>query len=50
MKRILIALGALFLLTLPASAGIDETINDATAPIAKLIGQIVFFKDSAIWG
>ena len=26
------------------SAGIDETINSATAPIAKLVGQIVFFK------
>ena len=27
-----------------AQAGIDETINSATAPIASLIGQIVFFK------
>ncbi len=27
-----------------AYAGIDETINSATAPIATLIGQIVFFK------
>lgn len=26
------------------AAGIDETINTATAPIAKFIGQIVFFK------
>lgn len=26
------------------AAGIDETINAATAPIATLIGQIVFFK------
>jgi len=26
------------------AAGIDETINAATAPIASLIGQIVFFK------
>ncbi len=27
-----------------AYAGIDETINSATAPIATLIGKIVFFK------
>jgi AGCS family alanine or glycine:cation symporter len=27
-----------------AQAGIDEAINTATAPIATLIGQIVFFK------
>ena len=27
-----------------AQAGIDEAINSATAPIATLIGQIVFFK------
>ncbi len=27
-----------------AQAGIDDAINDATAPIATLIGQIVFFK------
>ncbi len=27
-----------------AQAGIDEAINNATAPIATLIGQIVFFK------
>ena len=37
----------LALLALPltsAHAGIDEAINSATAPIASLIGQIVFFK------
>jgi len=33
------------MLSLPAYAqGIDETINSATAPIAKFIGQVVFFK------
>lgn len=35
------------LFSLPASptfAGIDDTINSITAPIASLIGQIVFFK------
>ena len=45
MPRILLALFALVVLTLPAAAaGIDESINAATAPIAKVIGQIVFFK------
>ena len=45
MKRIFLALITLTLLAVPAAAaGIDETINAATAPIASLIGQIVFFK------
>ena len=44
MKRVLYALVALISLTLPAYAGIDETINNMTAPIAKVIGNIVFFK------
>ena len=45
MKRILLGVLTLLIFTLPATAaGIDETINAATAPIASLIGQIVFFK------
>ena len=41
----LIALAVFFsALAFPAVAGIDETINSITAPIASLIGQIVFFK------
>ncbi len=39
----------LFLFMLPASAaiaGIDETINALTAPVAALVGEIVFFKVS----
>jgi AGCS family alanine or glycine:cation symporter len=45
MKRILILLG-LFFSSIPAAyaAGIDETINNATAPIASFIGTVVFFK------
>lgn len=45
MKRILFALITLTLFAMPAAAaGIDETINAATAPIASFIGQVVFFK------
>lgn len=44
MKRILLSALVLLLSIGPAMAGIDETINQATAPIASLIGQIVFFK------
>ena len=45
MKRILFALMALVCLTAPAAAaGIDDAINSATAPIAAMIGKIVFFK------
>ena len=34
----------LSLLTFPAFAGFDETVNSLTAPVASLIGSIVFFK------
>ena len=46
MKRLLTGLVTLFLLinTATTYAGIDETINAATAPIADIIGKIVFFK------
>ena len=46
MNRLLTVLGLMILMTAPAFAGIDETINAATAPIATAIGQIVFFKIS----
>ena len=44
MKRFFYALVTLCLTSFPAQAGIDESINNATAPIAKFIGQVVFFK------
>jgi AGCS family alanine or glycine:cation symporter len=45
MKRLLYVFGALLCSATSAqAAGIDETINNATAPIATLIGKIVFFK------
>ncbi len=45
MKRLLTSIFVFPMLSLPAYAqGIDETINSATAPIAKFIGQVVFFK------
>ena len=44
MIRILLSLAGLLALATPAAAGIDETINSLTAPIATLVGQIVFFK------
>jgi len=51
MKRLFFAFAALSILifsgilTLPAAAaGVDETINSITAPIASVVGQIVFFK------
>jgi AGCS family alanine or glycine:cation symporter len=44
MRRIFLTL-SLFCASLNnAYAGIDETINDATAPIAAWVGQVVFFK------
>ena len=46
MNRLLTVLGLMIMMTAPAFAGIDETINAATAPIATAIGQIVFFKIS----
>ena len=43
MRRLLSAV--LLLFAAPAqAAGIDETINNATAPVAVAIGKIVFFK------
>lgn len=44
MHRLFILLGLLLLPLSPSYAGIDETINAATAPIAEVIKQIVFFK------
>ncbi len=45
MKRLLYVLGAAMLCASPAhAAGIDETINRLTAPIATAVGNIVFFK------
>ena len=45
MKRILLAAVITLLTTATAhAAGIDETINTATAPIAAWVGKIVFFK------
>lgn len=44
MKRILLFLITAILFAGPAQAGIDETINNVTAPIAKFIGDVVFFK------
>ena len=44
MKRLLYVLGGMLCSVPYAHAGIDQAINEATAPIATLIGQIVFFK------
>ena len=44
MSRIFIALNLMLFSMANAHAGIDEAINSATAPIAELIGKIVFFK------
>ncbi len=45
MKRIILAAVITLLATATAqAAGIDETINTATAPIAAWVGKIVFFK------
>ena len=44
MKSITSLIALLLTLAAPAHAGIDDTINAATAPIAGLIGKIVFFK------
>ncbi|MGB0900602.1 alanine/glycine:cation symporter family protein [Halocynthiibacter sp.] len=44
MKRVLLSLVALILFTLPVSAGIDETINEITKPLASFIGSVVFVK------
>ena len=44
MRHLIVAFGLLFGFMTSAQAGIDESINAATAPIATLVGQIVFFK------
>ena len=44
MHRIILMVGLFFAQIPVALASIDETINSATAPIATLIGKIVFFK------
>jgi AGCS family alanine or glycine:cation symporter len=44
MIRIFISIIALMALTLPAQAGVDDVINSITAPIASVVGDIVFFK------
>ena len=44
MSRLFLALNLIVLSMTNAQAGIDEVINNATAPIAELIGKIVFFK------
>ena len=44
MHRLFIFLGFLLLPLSSSYAGIDETINAATAPIAEVIKQIVFFN------
>ena len=44
MSRIFLVFNLFLLSIANANAGIDETINNATAPIAELIGKIVFFK------
>jgi AGCS family alanine or glycine:cation symporter len=45
MVRIIAGLAALMLFASTAgAAGFDEMINNATAPIASAVGQIVFFK------
>jgi AGCS family alanine or glycine:cation symporter len=44
MNRLFVTLIAVFLYSLPAHAGFDDAINQATAPIASAIGSFVFFK------
>lgn len=44
MKTVFATLITLFLYTLPAHAGFDDTINEITAPIASAVGSFVFFK------
>ena len=44
MQRLVLSLAVLLCSVVPAAAGFDESINELTAPIATLIGQIVFFK------
>ena len=44
MNRLLLAIAAILFTTQASAAGIDETINELTAPIARGIGALVFFK------
>lgn len=44
MIRFLLLMLPVALMTTPALAGIDETINSITAPIAVWVGAVVFFK------
>lgn len=44
MYRLFLTLSLMMISLTGAHAGIDATINSATAPIATLVGQIVFFK------
>ena len=44
MKMLTRSLALMLALVSSAHAGIDDSINAATAPIAELIGKIVFFK------
>ncbi len=44
MKKLLFLITAITFSGLSLAAGFDETINEITAPIAHVIGQIVFFK------
>ena len=44
MSRLILFLLVVLTIPSPALAGIDESINAATAPIASAIGAIVFFK------
>ncbi|MVO16536.1 alanine/glycine:cation symporter family protein [Parasedimentitalea huanghaiensis] len=46
MNRIIIALLATLAFATQAQAGIDESINAFTAPIAQFVGTVVFFKIS----
>ncbi|MCP4935738.1 MAG: alanine:cation symporter family protein [bacterium] len=44
MKRLYLTLAVWLIFTLPAMAGIDESINAITKPIADIIVNFVFFK------
>ncbi len=44
MSRLFLAFNLMLISLANAHASIDEAINSATAPIAELIGKIVFFK------
>ena len=44
MRQILVTLGLMIVSLTNVHAGIDDAINTATAPVAELIGRIVFFK------